>query len=271
MPRNGSRLSAVGAFAVLVAGVGGSSSAQEQAPRSARAYCLKVASEKAVEFESFVGDVGIPLERSRVAAGESKGFDLLRAVVPLGAEARCDYVAVFHYGLLPEALPTDRMGEHMKRAGLDQPVEQAMEKWDALTDLVSLEWWWFAERVGPAWPKGSYVNINYYKIRANGFDDYLAAERTYWKPMVEAYRAAGKKVSWDLVGLWAPFRADGYQGMTFDVFHDWATMMESQSAFTETWPKVNPGLSFALVEELKQSVRVGTHSALFRVVQTTTE
>ena len=271
MPRSRIHSSTAGVFVVLVAVAGGPSYAQNQDPRSARAYCLKVAGEKEAEFESFVRDVAIPVEKGRVAAGETKGFDLLRAVVPLGSAARCDYITVFHYGLLPEALPAEDLDGGLKRAGLAMTAQQVMQKWYALSDLVSLEWWWFAERVGPAWPKGSYVNINFFKIRPNGFQDYLAAERKYWKPIVEAYLASGRKVSWDLVGLWAPSRADGYSGMTFDAFHDWQTMMASQSAFEETWAKVNPGVEFSLIEELKQSIRATSHNELYRLIETTTK
>jgi len=55
----------------------------------------------------------IPVEQGRVTAGKAKGFDLLRAVVPLGSAARCDYIAVFHYGLLPEALPAEGLEEDL--------------------------------------------------------------------------------------------------------------------------------------------------------------
>jgi len=270
MPRGGIRQSAVGVFAVLVVVAAGSSHAQSQEPSSARAYCLKVAGEKAAEFESMVRDVGIPVEQGRVTAGKAKGFDLLRAVVPLGSAARCDYIAVFHYGLLPEALPAEGLEEDLRRAGLAMTAQQVMQKWNALTELVSLEWWWFAERVGPAWPKGAYVRINFWKIRPNGFEDYLAVERHYWKPLAEALLKSGRKESWDLVGIWAPFRADGYQGLTINIYHDWKTMMEPWSVVEEAWKKVFPGLPFSLAEAHKQSVRTDSHAEIFRLVVTTT-
>jgi hypothetical protein len=267
------RTFSVAVLALVAAVAGGPAFAQDQEPRSARAYCLKVASDKAAELEAFVADVGIPLERQRVAAGESKGFDLLRAVVPLGGEARCDYIAVFRYGLLPEALPTDRLGEYLKQAGVGQTAQQSMQKWEALTDLVGLEWWWIAERVGSDWAKGSYVLLNYWKIAPDRFGDYLAVERAYWKPVAEADLAAGKKITWDLVGLWAPSRSDGYQGLTINAYHDWAELMKfqtDQASFDSTWSKVQPGLRFDLVERFKQGVRTASHNALFRVVHTTT-
>lgn len=270
MLKSGIRPFAVRALALLAALASGTSDVRGQETSSARAYCLKATEGRASELESLMRDVAIPVEKGRVAAGKTKGFDLLRAVVPAGSDARCDYLAVFRYATLPEAVPADGLGEDLKRAGLSLTAQQILDKLNAVSRLVSLEWWWFAEHVGPAWPKGTYVNINFWKIRPDGFADYLAAERKYWKPMAEAYVAAGRKTSWDLVGLWAPFRADGYQGMTFDAFHDWKAMMDAQSAFEETWKKLNPDLDFALVERLKQGIRTSTHNELYRLIETTT-
>ena len=271
MPRMGIRPSTAGTVVVFLVAAAGLSHAQDQQPRSARAYCLKVADDKAPEFESMVRDVGIPVEKGRVAAGRTKGFDLLRAVVPLGAAARCDYIALFHYGMLPEALPADGLDEDLKRAGLapTTTAQQVLQKWSALTDLVSLEWWWFAERIGAAWPKGSYATINFWKIRPDGFEDFLAVERRYWKPLAEALLKSGKKESWDLVGIWAPFQS-GYQGLTINTDHDWATMMQPWSVVEEAWKKEFPGLTFAQAEAQKQSVRTQSHTEIYKVVETTT-
>ena len=272
MPRMGIRPCAAGAVAVFLVAAAVSGHAQDQQPRSARAYCLKVADGREAEFESLVRDVAIPVEKGRAAAGRTKGFDLLRAVVPLGAAARCDYIALFHYGMLPEALPADGLDEDLKRAGLASTTtaQQVLQKWNALTDLVSLEWWWFAERVGPAWPRGSYATINFWKIRPNGFEDFLAVERRYWKPIAESMLKSGKKESWDLVGIWAPFQSEGYQGLTINTDHDWDAMMQPWSVVEEAWKKEFPGLTFAQAEAHKQSVRTQSHTEIYKVVETTT-
>ena len=41
------------------------------------------------------------------------------------------------------------------------------------------------------------MRINFWKIRLNGFEDYLAVERHYWKPLAEALLKSGRKESWD--------------------------------------------------------------------------
>lgn len=268
MPRIG--IGPFGAVAVFLVAVAGSSRAQDQQPRTARAYCLKVADDKASEFESMVRDVGIPVEKGRAAGGRTKGFDLLRAVVPMGAAARCDYIALFHYGMLPEAVPADGLEEDLKRAGLTTTAQQVLQNWNALTDLASLEWWWFAERIGPAWPKGSYATINFWKTRSDGFEDFLMVERRYWRPIAEALLRSGKKESWDLVWIWAPFRRDGYQGLTINTDHDWATMLQPWSAVEDAWQKEFPGLTFTQAEAHKQGVRTQSHTEVYKVIETTT-
>lgn len=270
MSRSAIGRSGAGAVAVLLVAAAGSSHAQDQEVKTARAYCLKVADDKAAEFESLVRDVGIPVEKGRAAAGKTQGYDVLRAVVPAGAAARCDYLVLFRYGMLPEAVPADGLDEELKRAGLATTAQQVLQTWRALSDLVSLEWWWFAERVGPAWPKGSYATINFWKTQSDGFENFLAVERQYWKPIAEALLESGKKESWDLVWVWAPFRRDGYQGLTIDTDHDWATMVQGWSAVEEAWKKKFPGLTFAQAEAHKQSVRTPSHTEIYRVIETTT-
>jgi hypothetical protein len=265
----GIRLPAV--VACLVVTCSALASAQEQGPHSARVLCLKVSHADAAEFESLVREAGIPAEKQRIAAGESVGFDLLRAVVPVGSAARCDYLAIFHYGQLSEAEPGDNVADYLSRAGIDaQPV---MEKWSQLLEQVGSEWWWWAERVGPAWPKGSYVNITQWRTAANGFGHFVQVERSYFKPLAEAWREEGAKFSWDIVGLWAPSgESVGYSGMTINVYYDWQTMMGwLNEVFGRIWPKVFPGLDGTMIEDLKQSVRSQHATAIYRVVETTTE
>lgn len=267
-----SRVCLAAAVTVMTAGAA-LAPAQGQEPHSARAYCLKVPSGQFAELEAVVRDVGIPVEKERMAAGESTGFDLLRGVVPVGTSARCDYLAVFHYGLLPEAEPGDTILDLATRAGVQG--EAAMKKWNELTELVSLQWWWFAERVGPPWPTGSYVHINHYQLNEEAtFQDYLAGNRMYWKPIVERLLADGKKVSWDDVGIWRPFRADSYQMVTFDVFHDWETMMAHQgSIFGDDgiWSRVHPNTTPDQLGFHMSRIRKDLGNELFRVVATTTE
>src|SRR5262249_47279405 len=95
--------------------------AQEQKePPTVRDYCLKVVPGKAAEFETYAHDVVVPLNQSRVDAGEIAWFLLVRGVIPAGTSAKCDYRVVYGYkGLPPETLSDAQIDAALKRAKLN--------------------------------------------------------------------------------------------------------------------------------------------------------
>jgi hypothetical protein len=262
------RLSAV--VACLAVSLGSSSSAQEPKPHTARAYCLKVP-DRVADFETLVRDAGIPAEKERIAAGESTRYDLLRGVVPAGTSARCDYLALFHYGEFQEAEPSEKIADYLARAGAD--AEAAMKTWRELTELVSVQWWWYSESVGPAWPVGTYVQANFWEIPTDGFEDFSTVDGNIWRPVVEAALARGKKISWDQVGIFNPYpAAGGHSAITLDAFHDWETWGAWQSFVSEEiWPTVYPHRTMEQSGLLHGAVASYGHREIYRVVATTTE
>jgi len=271
---NSPRLSTV--VACLVVAWGTVSGAQEQAPHSVRTYCIKVAPESVAAYTSLARETLLPMMKSRVATGgDLKGFDVLRAVVPNGTSARCNFINVYHYGLLPEDVPSLSWGQDLARAGIDMTVDELWSKLRKIGEVVGEEWWWYLERVGPAWPDGSYVTINHWQLKDGvSWDDHAAFGRRVWKPIVEAMIADGRKVSWDDVGVWAPSRADGYQTLTLDVFHDWETMTSQiPYLFGEggVWKKVHPDMTPAQLTRHDALLRRTLFSNLYRVIATTTE
>jgi len=235
---------------------------------------VKVPVEKAADYEKLWQEIGMPIERGRVAAGEKKGTDVLRAVVPIGRSARCDYLIVNHYGLLPEELPIEGITEDARRVGLDVTGEEVMAKLRALQEVVGLEWWWYLERVGPAWPQGSYIRINHWQLNEGvSWDDHRAFGQRIWKPIVEGMLAAGRKVSWDDVGVGAPYRADGYQTLTLDVFHDWETMVTTNPFLfgdDGLWSKVHPNMTPTELGRHDRLIRKNLATDVYRVAFTTT-
>jgi hypothetical protein len=262
-------LSAVAAC--LAVGFGASAGAQEQEPHTARAYCLKVPSGGSAEFLALVRDAGIPAEKERIAAGESTRFDLLGGVVPAGTSARCDYLALFHYGEFPEAEPSENIATYLGRAGVEG--DAAMTRWSELTELVSVQWWWYSESIGPAWPVGTYVQANFWEIPSDGFQDFAAVDGNGWRPVVEAALAKGKKVSWDQVGIFNPYpAAGGHSAITLDAFHDWETWATWQSVVSEEiWPEVYPNMTQEQNGILHGAVASIGRREVYRVVATTIE
>jgi hypothetical protein len=235
--------------------------------RSTREYCVKVMPGKARAYEAFLRDVTMPLNRSRVEAGEFESFAVERAVIPAGTSARCDYRLAYTYkGIPPEEATTEQLDAALRRAGLRLTAEQMADQRSALVELVGINFWGTYDSAGGEWPRGSYLTFNHYKVKDGHSDEYVKLEKT-WKPLVEARIKAGSKQSWVLVGLWMP-QGDAvpYNAMTIDVFPSWAELMKSAASFGDEWKAVHPDMPFQMVEDQKAKVRTVYASELFRVV-----
>lgn len=258
--------------AVSVAGVLGSgmmSFAQGQAePPTARDYCIKVPPGKGPEFEAFLKDVGMPLARARFEAGEFAWVVVESAVVPAGSSAACDYRVVYGYkGLPPEPPSNDALAAALKRAKLALTVDQVVARRNAVTQLVSLDIWYGIDRIGPPAEKGSYVQVNHYNVKYGEMDEWERLEKTYWKPIVDAWVKAGGKGSWSVNGLWRPAGdATPYNGVTVDVFPDWASLVHGVPA-GELWPKVHPDTTTSDVFNRLEKVRSVHDREIYKIVE----
>src|SRR5215210_2626207 len=59
--------------------------------------CIKAQPGKAQEYRTFVTDYALKANAHLVSTGKAASFSVLRAVMPLGEEARCDYMTVTTY------------------------------------------------------------------------------------------------------------------------------------------------------------------------------
>jgi hypothetical protein len=73
--------------------------------------------------------------------------------------------------------------------------------------------------------------------------EWVRMERTYWKPLVEAWVKDGGKGGWSMYQLWMP-GGDSmpYNSMTVDTFPDWNSLLQGVPA-GEIWPKVHPNMT----------------------------
>jgi hypothetical protein len=216
--------------------------AQDGDPATVRDYCIKVAPGKGNEYAAFLRDVTVPLAQARADSGEFAWFFAARGVVPAGTLAQCDYRIVYGYkGLPPEEISNEGLDAALKRAKLAMTADQMVAKRTALTQLVALNVWFGVESVGAPAEKGSYVRANHYKIKDGEFNEWVRLERTYWKPLMEAWLKGGGKGSWGVYGLAMP-EGDRvpYDALTVDFFPDWNGLMRGVP-INDLWPKVHPG------------------------------
>jgi hypothetical protein len=218
-------------------------SAQGQPPQgTVREYCVKVAAGKAAEYAAFLRDVTVPLNQSRADAGEFSWFAAVQGTVPAGSSARCDYRLAYGYkGDPPEEISGPGLDAALKRAKLTLTGDQLAARRSALVSLVAVEIWGEVDRIGDPPQKGSYIRFNRYRTKSGEFNEWLRMERTYWKPLMDAWLKGGGKGSWSVYALGLPGgEATPYDALTVDVFPDWNGMMQGVPV-NEMWPKVHPG------------------------------
>jgi hypothetical protein len=210
-------------------------------PPTVREYCVRIAPGKAAEFAALVRDVTVPLNQSRADAGEFAWFGATRSVVPAGSSAPCDYRMAYGYrGLPAEELSQEGLDAALKRAKLPLTGEQLLARRAALSSLVGVEVWSQVDSVGGMPEKGAYIRFNRYQVKSGRFDDWVRLERTYWKPLVDAWLKGGGKGSWSAHSRLMPGGSSlPYNALTVDVFPDWNGLLQGVGA-AELWPKVHP-------------------------------
>jgi hypothetical protein len=219
--------------------------AQGQAePPTSREYCIKVAPGKGAEYEAFLKDVSLPLNRARADSGEFAWMLVASSVVPAGSSAACDYRIVYGYkGLPPEVPGKDVISVAMKRAKLTMTFDEMVARRTALTQLVGLDIWYRIDGIGQPAEKDNYVQLNHYNVKSGEFDEWVRLETTYWKPLMDSWLKAGGKGSWSVNGLrWPSGDSTPYNGLTVDVFADWSSLVRGVP-LNDLWPKVHPNIS----------------------------
>jgi len=240
---------------------------QQKQPPTVRDYCVKVASGKSADFETFVKEVGVPLNQSRADAGEFDWYAVVRAVIPAGSSAKCDYRVVYGYkGLPPETPSSEQMDAALKRAKINMSAKDWAAKRDALTQLVDVEIWSGIDYAGTGMGKGSYVRLNHYNIKPGAMEDWQRLETTYWKPMVQAYLKGGGKGTWSVNTLMMP-EGDNlpYNAMTVDSFSDWNSLLQGISF--SLWSKVHPNTEATDVFDRLDRVRSRANIEVYKVVE----
>lgn len=225
-------------------------------PPTARDLCIKVAPGKAAEYEKFLQDAVVPVVRARAEAGEFAWFVALRAVAPAGTSAPCDYRLVYgHKGLPPEPPSRESLVAALGRAKLTLTADAYIARRNALSHLVSTDYWVGRDRLGPNSDKGSYVRINRYKVKYGQMGEWLRLEATYWKALMDAWLKTGGKGTWVVNQLWMP-GGDSvpYNAETVDIFPDWNSLLQGVPV-GELWPKVHAGTTTTEAFDRLQNIR----------------
>ena len=215
--------------------------------------CLKIKPEKSAEFHKWVAEVITKLAQSRVDSGALSTWYLLRAAIPAGRSAECDYLTVSVYpGAPPEPLVGEQLSPALKKAGLSMTADDYIARRDAVATLISTNLYTNQISVGKA-NKGGYLAVNY--MKTSNIGDWLKFEKETWKPIAEAMVKDGVESGWSVnlraVGLNSDLP---YQGVSVDVYPNWDAVFKDDPQFTDRVKKVHPGKDInAMFEQIDKS------------------
>ncbi|HXK06656.1 MAG TPA: hypothetical protein VMS37_29945 [Verrucomicrobiae bacterium] len=215
----------------------------QQKTQFLRLQCVKVADGKSAEFEAVLPE-NRKLAKVRVDSGRTAYSIVSRAVYPAGRSAACDYHFVEAYdGFPPEAASPEQAQADFKKSGITMSQEEYRAKLLGSSYLVSQELWRLRGGYGDV-SKGSYVRINYNKVKPGMGTEYLKWENTGWKQLAEAAAKEIPGTSWSLYTLTMPGGSDQpYNAMTVDGFPSWEAMGKGLPV-QELWKKVHPDVDY---------------------------
>lgn len=239
----------------------------QQAPSGFHSVaCIKVKPENNSEFRKWAaGDVH-KYAQSRVDSGALAAWFMLRAVIPAGRSAECDYVIVSIYpGIPQEPMGLDELDAALKKAGIAMSAQQYVDRRSALTTLISNDMFQNVETVGKN-KKGLYFRVNYMKVADADEDDYFAYEKKVWKPLAEEMAKDGTMAGWSLNRRFLPDGSEQpYQAVTVDVYPTWESVFKDDAHFADRWHKVHPDLELGTTFERYGKLRSVTKSHLYVV------
>lgn len=215
---------------------------QQSTPIYQRAVCIKINQGKVAEYLQFVQDATLKFMQARADSGEITSWVLLRSVIPAGAEAHCDFVALTTRSGSPVApMSRESAGAVLRKAGLGMSAEEYVARRDSLSRPVSTEIWRRSLLTGhPA--KGHYIYTNFMKV--HNMPDYAKFERDVWLPMAEEWIKEGSMSGWGVSVAVLPGGTEvKYAARSADIFPTWDAAFKPRN-LQETFAKVHAGKDY---------------------------
>jgi hypothetical protein len=219
--------------------------------------CLKVKPDMGSEFSNWAANEMHKVSQARVDSGQITTWFLLRASVPAGSAAECDYLVIALYPGAPRMLgPTD-LSAALKKANLALTTEEYAKHRNALSTIVSTAV--FQNRVAVGVPKkGDYFVVNYFKVHGD-IQEWVDYEKKVWQPFAEALDQDGMTDGWSLNVQVMPRGTDlPYDAVTVDIYPSMDAVFKEDPKFYDRWRRVHPdmelGTTFEQFEKLGPTV-----------------
>ena len=223
--------------------------AQPSSPDFHSVTCYKLKPDSTAAFNKFESEEVHKIAQARVDAGEITGFYLLRAAIPQGESAECDYVVVTLYPKTPHPFTGEVLAAAISKSGLKMTPDDYVHHREAVVKLMSVAV--FQNQFGVGAPKkGDYFQVNYMKVTDANFDDWIGYEKKVWKPVAEALVKDGREDAWSVNVQVMPFGSDlPYQAVTVDVYPSEDAVFTEDPQFADRFHKVHPDMEFGTTME----------------------
>jgi hypothetical protein len=177
----------------------------------------------------------------RVKEGLITGWELEQVLYPSGTNSEYDFLTITHF----KNWKAMRSGENWYDAAmktLPADKREIADNAEQYRNLVKREIWTAGDKVfatGNIRPQ--YAVVNYMKIPANGWEDWVEMETQFVKPVHEKNIAMGNRAGWLMASMVLP-RGNGYpyQAATVDFYNTWEDMNKDEG---KVWEAVYPGMS----------------------------
>ncbi|HVC45627.1 MAG TPA: hypothetical protein VND90_00130 [Terracidiphilus sp.] len=200
--------------------------------------CVKANAGKGAALGAWVADVGPKWDKALVESGRARGTIVLRAEMPQGKDAACDYAFVtFYSGLPPAPMTPAETTELLKKSGIQMTLAELGQKESDLATLVYTNITQYQTLVGGA-KEGDYLVFN--SIDPADANACVAYEQKEWKPLAEEMVKAGGQEGWALNEQVFPRGdKDGPAVSTVDIYPSWDAFLHHGQSISDAWKKVN--------------------------------
>lgn len=206
------------------------------------------------------------IHQNRKAQGKITSWHLEETLYPSGTNAEYDYLtAVF-------VKDWDAVGHlwdnwEAEQKALPANLKDIVARTGEYRDLVKSEIWRLGDNINKEGVKANIVVENFFKVPANGWEDYLEMETRFVKPVHQKNIDMGNRAGWALTFMVAPQGADQpYDCSTVDLYEKWEDMNNDEG---KAWEAVYPGMSDAHISNRIEPTRTLVRREIRRVAMGT--
>jgi hypothetical protein len=225
--------------------------------------CFKLKADSAADFQKFETELLHKVAQARIDDGELTALYVLRAAVPQGESAECDYLVISFFPKLPHLFGKDQLQAAINKAGLAITPEDYVNRRNAVSKVISTA---ILQTQDSVWApkKGDYFQVSYMKVAPGNVDDWIAYEKKVWKPLAEALVKDGKQDGWSVNLQAMPFGTDTpYQGVTVDVYPSMEAAFSDDPQFVDRFKRVHPDMEFGTTIEHFEHLRTQSMVRMF--------